>query len=66
MDKNIKEYREKHPNCKWCKYHKYRYKCEWDWEECILKDKWLNILFNKIRALFCKYYTIEEEENKDD
>ena len=25
MDREIIEYRQKHPKCKWCKYYKYHY-----------------------------------------
>ena len=25
MDKEIREYRQKHPKCKWCKYYQHHY-----------------------------------------
>ena len=64
MDKDIKEYREKHPSCKWCKHHSYKNRMEWFWEECELSEKSLNKIFNKIRAKFCKYYKVKENENE--
>ena len=46
MDKDIKEYREKHPSCEWCKHHSYKNRMEWFWEECELSEKSLNKIFN--------------------
>ena len=37
---------------------------EWFWEECELSEKSLNQIFNKIRAKFCKYYKVKENENE--
>lgn len=62
MDNNIKLYRQKHPDCKWCKYHHYISKMEFFWEECELKDKHIYEKLNKIRAKFCKYYNLKEDD----
>ena len=39
MDKDIKEYREKHPNCQWCKHLFYKTRLQFSWEECELNEK---------------------------
>ena len=64
MDKDIKEYREKNTSWEWCKHHSYKNRMEWFWEECELSEKSLNQIFNKIRAKFCKYYKVKENENE--
>lgn len=62
MDKDIKDYRERHKSCRWCKHHSYKCKLEWNWEECELDEKWLHSWMNKIKAKFCKYYKIKEDD----
>jgi len=67
MNKIIKEYREKHPNCEWCKWYKYNFNMYMlsmsSYEECQLKEK--IIYCKKIKAKFCKYYEVKEEEDKN-
>ena len=59
-DKEVREYRNRKPNCKWCKY----YSChaplllEMYWQECRLKDKMINE--TNIRAKLCRYYKQKE------
>lgn len=64
MDNNIKKYRTKHPNCKWCKYYKYQSRCygEFHWEECILKDKYIK--YKNIKAKLCNYYILKESKDE--
>lgn len=63
MDAKIKEYRQKHHKCKWCKYYKYNslQECHWitPYGECVLKDKIIN--YDNILRL-CKYYELKENE----
>ena len=63
MDKDIRDYREKHPNCKWCKHCHYKNKLEWFWQECELNEKWKKEWLNGITARFCKYYKVKEIDN---
>lgn len=67
MDREIIEYRQKHPKCKWCKYYKHYYDevgidiyC---YDTCELKDKIIYFI-NLLRL--CKYYQVEEEEEKNE
>ena len=53
MDKDIKEYREKHPNCRWCKHHSYKTRLQFSWEECELNEKECEH-FKWLKAKFCK------------
>lgn len=62
MDNDIINYRKKYKNCKYCKYHCYKSKLEWSWEECILKDDTIYRGFNKIRPYFCGYYRVKEKQ----
>ena len=65
MDEKMKEYRKKHKNCDWCKYSRYRIYCHWttcSYQECILKDE--IITYNKLKAKFCKYYELKEDNNE--
>lgn len=65
MDKEIQQYRRLHPQCKWCKYYKYRYFVHYtdvSYEECILKDK---IIRCHHLAKICRYYQLKEINNKD-
>jgi hypothetical protein len=59
MDREIIEYRQKHPKCKWCKYYKHHY-C---YDTCELKNKIIYFI-NLLRL--CKYYQVEEEEEKNE
>ena len=50
MDREIIEYRQKHPKCKWCKYYKHHYDevgidiyC---YDTCELKDKIIYLNFS--------------------
>lgn len=67
MDKEIIEYRQKHPKCKWCKYYQHHYDEVgidiYSYSTCELKDKIIN--FENMLRL-CKYYQIKEEEEKDE
>lgn len=62
MDTLIKKYRTKHKRCKWCKYQNYviphNYVC-YPFYECVLKDKIITFSNN---AIFCKYYTLKEDD----
>ena len=64
MNKEILEYREKHPKCKWCRWYKYNTlkDCHWItcYGECILKDKIIH--YDSILRL-CKYYKVKESKN---
>lgn len=67
MEKEIIEYRQKHPKCKWCKYYKHHYGevgidiyC---YDTCELKDKIIHFI-DLLRL--CKYYQVEEEEEKNE
>ena len=46
MDKEIREYRQKHPKCKWCKYYQRHYDEVgvdiYSYSTCELKDKIIN------------------------
>ena len=61
-DKQVIEYRNRKPNCRWCKYYRYRNPLylATTWEECRLKDKWIKE--KKIRARLCKCYKQKEFE----
>ena len=61
MNNDIKDYREKHKNCKWCSHHSYKNKLEWSWEECELNEKRCEH-FKWIKAKLCKYYKVEEND----
>lgn len=67
MDREIIEYRQKHPKCKWCKYYKHH--CDevgidiYCYDACELKDKIIYFI-NLLRL--CKYYQVEEEEEKNE
>lgn len=67
MDREIIEYRQKHPKYKWCKYYKHHYYEVgvdiYSYNTCELKDKIIN--FENILRL-CKYYQIKEEEEKNE
>ena len=64
MDKEVKEYRRKHPKCKWCKWRAYRnvqycaYSC-YPFCECTLKEK---ILHGDWKARFCKWYKLKTDK----
>lgn len=66
MNKIVKKYRQKHPNCEYCEW--YNYNCKgWmygvpSYEECKLKNK--IIRFNKITAKLCKYYQVKEKDDE--
>ena len=59
MNKEIKEYREKHKKCKWCKFFKARDINFVELKQCELKDK---IIYNESMPRLCKYYKIREEQ----
>lgn len=63
--KQILQYRQSHPKCKWCKWYKYNYApvgmSMANYETCELKD--IIIHFSHCRR-FCKYYQVKEEENE--
>ena len=66
MNKEILEYRKKHPKCKWCKWYKWHSleQCAWItcYGTCELKDKIIN--FDSMLRL-CKYYKVKGEEKDD-
>lgn len=62
MDKEIREYRETHKKCKWCKFFKTTvidFLNISSIKECKMKDK---IIYNENMPRFCKYYKVNEEE----
>jgi hypothetical protein len=61
MDKDIKDYREKYKNCRWCKHFFYKTRLQWSWEECELSETRCEH-FHWLRAKFCKYYRVREED----
>ena len=58
-------YREKHPNCEYCKYYRLGGPPVWlnisvsSWYECALSDKKIKW---PIKARFCKYYKVKNEK----
>ncbi|MDD4805049.1 MAG: hypothetical protein PHN69_07980 [Candidatus Pacebacteria bacterium] len=61
MDSAVKDYRQKHKRCKFCKWLKSNYD-DYDgtfmYSECILKDKVVN--HYNISRWYCKYYEVDE------
>ena len=59
------EYRKKHHNCYYCIWYHFfsKYMCEFFYDECILKDKIIH--FPKLKATFCKWYQVKEEEENE-
>lgn len=66
MDKDVLDYRTKHPNCVWCKHHHYKCRLEWAWEECELNERWLHDWLHGIRARLCKYYKVKENDKDNE
>ena len=61
--KNVMEYRQTHPRCKYCKYKHYVSNplCGTGIFRCELKDKALfDTLFWNIKGIFCKWYRAKE------
>ena len=60
LHKAQSKYKRKHKHCRFCKFNKYvsKYYIGISYHECEVKDKIINP--NRIRAVFCKYYNIEE------
>lgn len=62
MTDKIKEYRTKHPRCRYCRYKKIiNGNPVWissaDWRKCSLKDKDINgLVYYNIAGCFCKYF----------
>ena len=60
MDKEVYDWRRKHPKCNYCKYYRVRQVGieEAIIEECIAKDKMISS--NSIPRWFCKLYKVKE------
>lgn len=68
MNKDILEYRQSHPKCKWCKWYHFYSKMIggaqfMEYDECILKDKIIHFIH---MPTFCKYYQVKEDNNEKD
>lgn len=60
----MKQYRKKHPNCRWCVFYAHRWKTRgMTAEECDLKERVLN--YPEFSAKFCKWYRTEEDLNNE-
>lgn len=64
MDSHLLDYRNKHPRCKYCKYHKNEVKGMMlgipNYWVCKLKDKMLNDWFWDLKGWHCKWFKPEE------
>lgn len=58
MDETVKEWREKHPKCIYCKYYRAFSICHDSFTECSAKQK--SIFFDCAPRWFCKIYTVKE------
>lgn len=65
------KYRQRHKKCRWCKHSKYQVWFHWTdtcYWECKLSED--IIKYDRLKAMFCKYYDIEkgdielEDENR--
>lgn len=61
MEQNIKEYREKHPRCKYCKYERLVMGISpYSYYRCELKDKYISSLKSDWKGIFCKWFKPKE------
>ena len=62
-DSNTMNYRKLHQRCRYCKYRKHVYKDllfnPISWDECILKDKFINIKW-PLRGRSCNWYVAKD------
>lgn len=65
MDIKIKEYRNKHHRCKYCKFLRYvhpPFDIACSYRKCCLKDKIIPDLFLwDYRGMFCKWFDLRED-----
>lgn len=61
MEQNIREYREKHPRCKYCKYERLVMGItSYSYYRCELKDKYIGSLKSDWKGIFCKWFKPKE------
>lgn len=58
MDKEVHDWRKKHPKCIYCKYYRAFSICQDSFTECSAKQK--SIIFDYAPRWFCKLYKVRE------
>ena len=56
MDSVIREYREKHSRCSYCKYRQVKEIAYHFYSTCLVKDKELSTFKEMYGGRFCSYY----------